>query len=213
MYRLLIQISEQRKSFMHMPCTRESKVCMESCKGSKMNEKCEATPKDTKRYVGRPRVQAMRIISFFPIARFAFLLCSLWYSVQLRLYAVRKYGRVIHEYDPWFNFRATEYLSTHGYEHFKRWYDDKSWYPIGRPIGTTTFPGIMITSAFLFSLLPAVGFSDVSLNDVCVFVPILFAIFSILATYGLALEVSNCRNTAVCAAGIMSIIPAHTMRT
>ena len=32
----------------------------------------------------------------------------------IRLFAINTYGRVIHEFDPWFNFRATQYLADHG---------------------------------------------------------------------------------------------------
>jgi asparagine N-glycosylation enzyme membrane subunit Stt3 len=28
-------------------------------------------------------------------------------------------GRVIHEFDPWFNFRATEYMVENGWEKFQ----------------------------------------------------------------------------------------------
>lgn len=31
------------------------------------------------------------------------------------------YGKVIHEFDPWFNFRATQYLADHGWTEFFHW--------------------------------------------------------------------------------------------
>ena len=34
-------------------------------------------------------------------------------AVEIRLSAVRTYGLVIHEFDPWFNFRATEFVPPH----------------------------------------------------------------------------------------------------
>ena len=49
-------------------------------------------------------------------------------AVTIRLFAVINYGRVIHEFDPWFNYRATEYLVKHGYSEFVDWYDYESWY-------------------------------------------------------------------------------------
>jgi Oligosaccharyl transferase STT3 subunit len=51
----------------------------------------------------------------------------LYASVDIRLDAVRNYGKVIHEFDPWFNYRATEYLVNNGYERFNNWYDEESW--------------------------------------------------------------------------------------
>ena len=35
---------------------------------------------------------------------------SLYASKEIRMLAVHNYGYVIHEFDPWFNFRATQYM-------------------------------------------------------------------------------------------------------
>ncbi len=40
-----------------------------------------------------------------------FLQCLYWIAQQayeIRLYAIREYGRVIHEFDPYFNYKCTE---------------------------------------------------------------------------------------------------------
>ena len=68
----------------------------------------------------------------------AFLAVMLFASslaYDIRLYAIREYGTVIHEFDPWFNYRATEYLDEHGWHAFFHWFDYESWYPLGRPVG------------------------------------------------------------------------------
>ena len=67
-------------------------------------------------------------------------------AYDIRMYAIRGYGYVIHEFDPWFNYRATEYLDQHGWKAFFHWFDYESWYPLGRPVGTTIYPGMQITS-------------------------------------------------------------------
>ena len=63
-------------------------------------------------------------------------------AVYIRLQAVFNYGRVIHEFDPWFNFRATQYLVDHGYKAFSTWFDDRSWcVPCARrPFALRLFP-------------------------------------------------------------------------
>ena len=43
-----------------------------------------------------------------PVIRWALLIFTLICSFRIRLGAVWRYGRVIHEFDPWFNYRATE---------------------------------------------------------------------------------------------------------
>jgi len=80
------------------------------------------------------------------IVQLLFLLWFLWAAFDIRMYPIRDYGMLIHEFDPWFNYRAAEYMCEHGLSKFFTWYDHMSWYPIGRPIGTTTYPGMQITA-------------------------------------------------------------------
>lgn len=91
-------------------------------------------------------------------------------AYDIRLYAIRGYGMVIHEFDPWFNYRATEYLDKNGWHKFFHWFDYESWYPLGRPVGTTIYPGMQITSVVIKRTLNALG-NPISLNDVCCLVP------------------------------------------
>ena len=82
-------------------------------------------------------------------------------AVDIRLHAVHKYGRVIHEFDPWFNFRATEQLvrfqEQHGWlggmNRFNTWYDDKVWSPLGRPVGTTIYPGMQVCAHHVYACI------------------------------------------------------------
>jgi len=95
---------------------------------------------------------------------------------------------------------------------FRTWFDYASWYPLGRPVGTTIYPGMQITAVALWRTLNALGIK-MSLNDVCVFFP---AWFGAVATYLVALLTKECSGSgtaAVAAALVMSIIPAHTMRS
>ncbi|CAL1159892.1 unnamed protein product, partial [Cladocopium goreaui] len=72
---------------------------------------------------------------------------------DIRLHAIRTFGYIIHEFDPWFNYRAAEYLAQHGLRKFFQWYDYMSWYPIGRPIGTTIYPGMQMWAVGIFEAL------------------------------------------------------------
>ena len=38
------------------------------------------------------------------------------------------YGNELMEFDPFFNFRATEYIIENGFSEYFEWRDDKSWY-------------------------------------------------------------------------------------
>ena len=56
-------------------------------------------------------------------------------AVHIRLYAVRAYGLVIHEFDPWFNFRAAEYMVEHGWRAFQAWFDEEACSPLAASLG------------------------------------------------------------------------------
>ena len=105
---------------------------------------------------------------------------------------------MIHEFDPWFNFRATEYLATHGWRKFFTWFDHRSWYPLGRPVGTTIYPGMQIASVTLWKILGVFG-ADMSLNDVCVYVPVWFGVIATLLLGLLTFECSRSANAATAA--------------
>jgi dolichyl-diphosphooligosaccharide--protein glycosyltransferase len=83
------------------------------------------------------------------LVRIGLLTAVCYHAVYIRLDAVREYGRVIHEFDPWFNYRATEYLVEHDLQSFLTWYDTKVWSPLGRPVGTTIYPGMQMTAALV----------------------------------------------------------------
>lgn len=71
------------------------------------------------------------------IVRLALLIYAGYVAYEIRTYAIRDFGRIIHEFDPWFNYRATEYLEREGWTKFFSWFDYESWYPLGRPVGTS----------------------------------------------------------------------------
>lgn len=54
-----------------------------------------------------------------------------------RLFAVIRFESIIHEFDPWFNYRATHRLSENGFYDFLNWFDERAWYPLGRIVGGT----------------------------------------------------------------------------
>merc|ERR1711871_135655 len=135
-----------------------------------------------------------------------------WNAYQIRLHAINTYGKVIHEFDPWFNFRATQYLADNGFKKFFSWFDHESWYPLGRPVGTTIYPGMQITSVAIWNTLNYLGYS-ISLNDVCVYAPVWFGVLATFFLGMLTYECSKSKMAGLSAAAVMSIIPAHLMRS
>ena len=65
------------------------------------------------------------------------LICLLAFMV--RVFSVIRFESVIHEFDPWFNYRITKFLSKEGWYALWNFFDSESWYPLGRVIGGTIF--------------------------------------------------------------------------
>jgi len=83
----------------------------------------------------------------------ALLVWFAYAAYEIRMYPIKDFGMIIHEFDPWFNYRATEYLAEHGLSKFFTWYDYDSWYPIGRPVGTTIYPGMQMTAVAIWEAM------------------------------------------------------------
>jgi dolichyl-diphosphooligosaccharide--protein glycosyltransferase len=77
-----------------------------------------------------------------------------------------------------------KYLYEHGSTKFFQWYDTMVWYPLGRPVGTTIFPGMQFTAVYIKRFL----LSSWSLNDVCCYMPAWFGIIATVFTGLLAYE-------------------------
>jgi len=91
------------------------------------------------------------------IVQLFFLIWFVYAAYEIRLYPIKEFGMIIHEFDPWFNYRAAEYLAANGLDKFFKWYDYESWYPLGRPIGTTIYPGMQITAVAIWEGMKKLG--------------------------------------------------------
>ena len=98
-------------------------------------------------------------------------------AISSRLFSVVRYESVIHEFDPWFNYRTTRELVNRGVYDFLNWFDDYSWYPLGRVVGGTVYPGLMVTSGLIYWILHAINFT-VDIRNVCVFLAPLFSSYA-----------------------------------
>jgi dolichyl-diphosphooligosaccharide--protein glycosyltransferase len=98
-----------------------------------------------------------------------------------------------------------------------RRYDYMSWYPLGRPVGTTIYPGMQISSVFIWQMLGMApeGWGEpwhMSLNDVCCFVPVWYGVLGTFFLGLLTMECTGSWGAGGVAALIMSVVPAHVMR-
>ena len=75
----------------------------------------------------------------------------------------------LHEFDPFFNYRATEYLVNNGFEKYFQWNDDLSWYPVGRDVTGTSQIMLHITTAVIYFIFQ----NFVNLYDFTILFPII----------------------------------------
>lgn len=129
-----------------------------------------------------------------------------------RLFSVIRFESVIHEFDPWFNFRATKYLVDNGWYAFLNWFDERAWYPLGRVVGVTVYPGIMVTAALMHWIVNRVLVLSVDIRDVCVFLAPIFAGATVLSTFLLSKELAD-TTTALLAALMIAIVPGYISRS
>ncbi|KAH8025605.1 hypothetical protein HPB51_010666 [Rhipicephalus microplus] len=132
-------------------------------------------------------------------------------SFVCRLFSVLRFESVIHEFDPYFNYRTTRYLAEEGFYRFHNWFDDRAWYPLGRIIGGTIYPGLMVTSAALYHALQFLHIT-VDIRNVCVFLAPFFSSLTTLVTFLLTKELKDTA-AGLMAAAMISIVPGYISRS
>jgi len=132
-------------------------------------------------------------------------------AFAVRLFSVLRYESMIHEFDPYFNYRTTLFLSENGFSEFWNWFDSESWYPLGRVVGGTLFPGLMVTAALLHRLLRALSLA-VHIREVCVLTAPFFAANTTLVAYAFGREIWD-SGAGLVAAALIAIVPGYISRS
>ncbi|CAK7198617.1 oligosaccharyl transferase stt3 subunit [Sporothrix eucalyptigena] len=133
-------------------------------------------------------------------------------SVSSRLFSVIRFESIIHEFDPWFNFRATKYLVANGFYSFWDWFDDRTWHPLGRVTGGTLYPGLMVTSGAIYHALRTLTI-PVDIRNVCVMLAPAFSGLTAWAAYLLTSEMTTSPSAGLLAAAFMGITPGYISRS
>ncbi len=122
-----------------------------------------------------------------------------------------QYGAYFTAFDPLFQYRATQYVVENGFASWWAWHDTMTWYPMGRNIANSAYPGIPFAAAIVYMIQNALGLG-ISLYNVCLFFPILMSVITIITIYYLGKELSG-RSTGIFAALFLAITPAFIQRT
>ncbi|CAM6128629.1 unnamed protein product [Calypogeia fissa] len=145
------------------------------------------------------------------ILAFAILILIGILAFSIRLFSVIKYESVIHEFDPYFNYRVTQYLSKAGIYEFWNWFDDRTWYPLGRVVGGTVYPGLTLTAGTMWWVANSLNI-PLSVETVCVFTAPVFSAFAAWSAYALTKEVKGV-GAGLTAATLVAIVPSYISRS
>ena len=91
------------------------------------------------------------------------------------------YGFQLNEFDPFFNYRATQYLIDHGLNAYVHWHDDMSWYPHGRDVFATAQVPLHVTDAILYKIFGG----GTSLYDFTIVFPVVFGSMTAIVVFAL----------------------------
>lgn len=98
---------------------------------------------------------------------------------------------------------------------FWNWFDPTAWYPLGRVVGGTLYPGLMVTSGAIWKVLHLLSI-PVDIREVCVQLAPAFSGLTALATYFFAKEVGkdgSREGTGLWAALFIAIAPGYISRS
>ena len=152
----------------------------------------------------RPRISQKRILEI-SILGIIFLIALTFRVIKVQ------YGAYMDAFDPLFQLRVTEYIVENGYSAWFSWHDTLSWYPFGRDIATSSYPGIPFTAAFVYQVLHFFG-SDISVYNVCLYFPAFMGAITCIAMYYLGKELRG-PSTGLFAAFFMAVSEVFLRRT
>jgi dolichyl-diphosphooligosaccharide--protein glycosyltransferase len=138
------------------------------------------------------------------------LILILIVAIALRERPLR-WGAYFTAYDPFFQYRVAEYIIQNGFSSWFGWHDTLSWYPMGRDVPHSSFPGLPFSAAALYLTLRALGLG-VSLRDICLHFPVLMAAITCLIVYLLGRELGG-GSVGLFASFFIAISPAFIGRT
>ncbi|XP_009573750.1 PREDICTED: dolichyl-diphosphooligosaccharide--protein glycosyltransferase subunit STT3B-like, partial [Fulmarus glacialis] len=110
-----------------------------------------------------------------------------------------------------FNYRSTHHLASHGFYEFLNWFDERAWYPLGRIVGGTVYPGLMVTAGLIHWILNMLNVT-VHIRDVCVFLAPVFSGLTAISTFLLTRELWN-QGAGLLAACFIAIVPGYISRS
>jgi len=92
-----------------------------------------------------------------------------------------EYGFELNEFDPFFNYRATQFMMENGLPAYLEWHDDLTWHPYGRDISSTS-QVMLHTSATMLYQVFGMG---TSLYDFTILFPVVVSSLTVIVIFAL----------------------------
>lgn len=124
----------------------------------------------------------------------------------IRSYPI-KYGFVLNEFDPYFDYRATKYIIDNGFVEYLQWHDDMSWYPEGRDVPKSSQVGLHMTAAVLYKIF---GFGA-PLLDFLIMFPVVIGSLTVVIIFALVRTISS-TTAGMFASLVFAFMPAIIQR-
>ena len=153
------------------------------------------------------------------ILTYTALTLILFLTFTIRLFPIRweidpatgKSNLLLSEFDPYFQYRFTEYIVKKGFTSWTSWVDYQRWYPQGINIARAAYPGLPLTAALLYEIIAIFGVG-IDLMSFCALFPAIMAIPTSLAMYFLGKDIGG-RPVGLLSALILALHPSYIQRT
>ena len=136
-------------------------------------------------------------------------------AFSIRLLPLRYGVFMLNEHDPYYQYYMANYIVERGWKGFLDWFswgvDHRFWAPWGRPIASTSFPGVAFAGAFLYLLAKPFGL-NMNLMAFCCFLPPLFGAIASIAIFFLGRELES-DSAGLFASLFLAVNAAYISRT
>ena len=131
-------------------------------------------------------------------------------ALAVRLLPLR-FGFYLSEFDPYLQWRMSEYVVKNGFLAWFSWHDTMSWYPWGMTMAYGNLYGVAFTVAAVYMLLQAIGV-QATVFEVTVLFPVVAGALTSVACYFLGKDLWG-RGAGLLTALFMALNPSNISRT
>ena len=135
------------------------------------------------------------------------LVISFSLAFMIRAGPSLEYGFELTEFDPYFNYRATEFIVENGLPAYLEWHDDLTWHPYGRDVAATS-QVMLHTSASIFYQI--FGMNS-NLYDFTIWFPVVMSSLTTIVIFALVRTISG-TTAGLFASLLLAISPIIILR-